>query len=45
MVELSETGWTSDDRDEAGWLTKMNDLSSAETGIAPGIRIWLQQYG
>ncbi len=45
MVELSETGWTSDDPDEAGWLTKMNDLSSAETGVAPGIRIWLQQYG
>jgi hypothetical protein len=45
MVEFSETGWRSDDPEKAGWLTKMNDLSSAETGIAPGVRICLQQYG
>ena len=45
MVEFSETGWRSDDPEKAGWLTKMNDLSSAETEIAPGVRICLQQYG
>jgi hypothetical protein len=37
-------GLRSDDPGKADWLTKMNQLSSSAPAIAPGIRIWLQQY-
>jgi hypothetical protein len=44
MIEFSAVGWRSDDPGKAEWLTKMNQLSSSTPAIAPGIRLWLQEY-
>jgi hypothetical protein len=44
IVEFSAAGWRSDDPEKAEWLIKMNQLTSSTPAIAPGIRIWLQQY-
>jgi hypothetical protein len=44
IVEFSPAGWRFDDPAKADWLTKMNQLSSSATAIAPAIRTWLQQY-
>jgi hypothetical protein len=44
IVGFSPRGWRYDDPGKADWLTKMNQLSNSTPAIAPGIRIWLQQY-
>ena len=44
ILEFSAADWRSDDPGKADWLTKMNQNSSSTPAIAPGVRIWLQQY-
>jgi hypothetical protein len=44
LWNFQNRGWKSDDPGKAEWLTIMSQLSSSTPAIAPGIRIWLQQY-
>jgi hypothetical protein len=42
VIEFSPQGWSSDDPKKAGWLTRMNQLTSSDPVISPGVRLWLQ---